>query len=74
MPMPSAMINCDVPIRGSVKALFDAVAGIEPLLLYKNGSIPSEFVLVVKGSDKAFVGPTIQSVIEKADYEIYGGL
>ena len=74
MHMPSAMINCDIPIRGRTKALFDAAAGIEPLLLYKNGSIPAEIVLVVKGCPDAFIGPTVESVIEKADLKIYGGL
>jgi hypothetical protein len=71
--MRRPLIDADIPITGHLRMLFFD-AGLQPVMLYRNGSIPAEVVLTVKGSTRAFIAGSVEDAIKKAEAEIYGGL
>ena len=71
--MRTSLINCDIELTGALRMLC-LDAGIKPVCFYWNGSIPSEVVLTVEGSSKAFLGATPAKAIAAAEAALYGGL
>ncbi len=69
MPKPST--ECDITITSDLKVLFFD-AGLQPICFYWN--IHGQVVLTVKGSSKAFLGPTPAKAIAVAEAAMFGGL
>jgi len=70
MPKPSTK-PCDIAITSDLKVLFFD-AGLQPICFYWN--IHGQVVLTVKGSSKAFLGPTPAKAIAVAEAAMFGGL